>query len=207
MEHRDAVSEARTEATDGLRCEGDFGHEHDHTASALECRRSCLEVDLRLPASCRALEQDVATVGVQRPDDSVDGLALRLGEGFRLEFAAERVSRRRLPDRPASCPFVGRDERQRTGRGRAVVVGDPERELDERRRNAIDDVPCIRDLDALGSGDARLHHDAADRARTERDREDVSLADVVGNRISEGPCERPRRDEGIDRGERHRGRA
>ena len=66
MEHGDAVSEARTEATDGLRREGDLGHEHDDAASALECRRSCLEVDLRLPAPCRALEQDVATVGVQR---------------------------------------------------------------------------------------------------------------------------------------------
>ena len=167
MEHGDAVSEARSEATDRLRGECDLGHEHDDAATALEGCRGGLEVHLRLPAPRRALEQEVAAVGVQRGDHSLDGVALRLGEGIRLELAAERVPRRRLPDRPASCPFVGRDERQRAGGRRAVVVGDPERELDERRRDAIDDVPCIRDLYALGGGDARLHHHAADGARTE----------------------------------------
>ena len=70
VEHGDAVAEARAEATDGLRREGDLGHEHDDSAAALERRRGGLEVDLRLPAPRRALEQDVAAVSVQRGDDS-----------------------------------------------------------------------------------------------------------------------------------------
>ena len=77
MQHGDAVPEARPEAADGLRRERDLGHEHDDAAAPLERRRGRLEVHLRLPAPRRALEQDVAAVGVQRGDDSFDGLALR----------------------------------------------------------------------------------------------------------------------------------
>ena len=77
VEHGDAVAEARAEATDGLRREGDLGDEHDYAAAALERRCSGLEVDLGLPAPRRAVEQDVAAAGVERGDDPLDGLALR----------------------------------------------------------------------------------------------------------------------------------
>ena len=145
VQDRDAVAEPRAEAADGLRREGDLGHENDDSAAALERRRGALEVHLRLAASRRTLEEDVAAAIVERGDDPRDGVALRRCEVLGLELAAERVAGRWAARCPTAGPLVRCDERQGTRGSRAVVVGEPERELHERRRHAVDDGAGVRD--------------------------------------------------------------
>ena len=82
------------------------------------------------------------------------------------------------------------DERERAGRGRAVVVGEPERELDERRGDAVDDGARVRDLDPVGSLDTDVDDDAAHASSAEPDRDDVARVDLVGDAVGEGPRQR-----------------
>jgi hypothetical protein len=100
-----------------------------------------------------------------------------------------------------------RHERQRTCRRRAVVVGQPERELDERRRYTIDDVPGVCDLDASWGCDSGVDDDAAQLPCAETNSEHVPLRDVLGDAVRERPRERARRHERIDLRESHRERA
>ena len=98
-------------------------------------------------------------------------------------------------------------ECQRSRRRRSVVVGDPERELDERRRDAVDDRARIGDLHTAGSRDVEVDHDAAHAARAELNRDDIAPRDVVRDAIRERTRERARRDERVDLCKAHRGRA
>ena len=59
---------------------------------------------------------------------------LRVGQLERLRLAGQLLPLRGRRLLLAPLRRLGRDERERAGRRRAVVVGDPERELDERRR-------------------------------------------------------------------------
>jgi hypothetical protein len=102
---------------------------------------------------------------------------------------------------------VRRDERQCARGSGSVVVGEPECELDERRRHAVDDGTCVRDVHPGGSPDARLDDDAPNMAGTERDRDDVALVDLVGDGVRERPRERPCGHERVDGRERHGRRA
>ena len=58
VENRNAVAEARPQASDGLRSEGDLGDEHDRAAAARERVCAGLEVDLGLAAPRGAVEQE-----------------------------------------------------------------------------------------------------------------------------------------------------
>ena len=137
MQERHRVAEARAEAADGLRRKRDLRHEHDRAQPALERGRRGLEVDLRLAASGRSVEQEVAAAPVESADDPLERSLLVgaqvLGSGLALE---------RLPPNGRALllstpPPHGRDQLQRTRGRRAVVVRQPQREIDERGRQLV----------------------------------------------------------------------
>src|SRR5204863_5580087 len=94
----------------------------------------------------------------------------------------------------------GSDEPERAaGRG-AVVVRDPEREPEERRRQLLDDALDRGRLDPLRRRHVDLRHDSAAARVPEPDLDDRSRPDLVRNLVFELPRKRTRRDERIDRG-------
>ena len=98
-----------------------------------------------------------------------------------------------------------RDERERARRCRAVVLGEPERQLDERRGNAVDDRPRRSDRDPVRRLDADLRDNAAHLPAAEKDAHDRAALDLVRHLVREGPRERAGGHEGVDLGERHAG--
>jgi hypothetical protein len=93
-----------------------------------------------------------------------------------------------------------RDESERTGRRGAVVVGEPEGQVDERRRDRADD-PFDRDrLDVFRSLLLQADDDAAPARAAERDGDDRALLEPVGE-VRERARERARGDQRIDGGE------
>ena len=205
VQHGDPIVEASTKAADCLWSESDLRHEHDHVAIALERRRGRLEVHLGLSASGRAVQKHVASAGIERGHDPRDRVSLRRRQLLGLRLAAEGVANRRLANRPTSCASVRRDERQRASGCRAVVIGEPERKLDQRRRDAVDDGPRVGDLDAARRLHAGRDHDPANMSAAELDRRHVARSDVARDAVGERACERPRGDERVDLGERHAG--
>ncbi len=208
MEQRDALAEARAEAADGLRRERDLRHEHDRTQPALERGRARLEVDLSLAAPGRAVEQHVAAgAGVQRADDPRDRLLLQPGELSGLSLAYEPFADAGLSALAARLALQRRDQRQRAGRRRAVVVGDPERELDERLRQLLDDALDRRHVDACGRLDAELDHEPAPFRVAEPDLDDGADARVLRHLVRERARDGARGYEGIHRRQvRHKAR-
>ena len=129
----DAVAEACCKPTDGLRRERDLGDEHDCAEPASECGGTGLEVDLRLAASRRAVQENVISAAGERCRDLFDRRALGRGELFGLGLSRERIAGRRRPSLASPGSSVRCDERQRPRRSGAVVLRNPQRELDERR--------------------------------------------------------------------------
>ena len=206
VEDRDPVAEACAEASDGLRRQRDLRDEHDDGAPPLERCGGRLQVDLGLPASGRPMEQNVTSRAVERSHDPRDGVALLRRQLVRLGLADEPAARR-LARRTAPRTRMRSDQRQRPRRRRSVVVGEPERELDERRRHPVDDGARIGDVDTAGSRDVEVDHDAPHAARAELNRDDIALRDVVRDAIRERTSEGARRDERVDLCKPHRGRA
>jgi hypothetical protein len=102
----------------------------------------------------------------------------------------------------ARLALDGRDERERARRGRAVVVRDPEGELDERLRELLDDALDRRDGDPIRRLDAELDDEPAPLRVAEANLDDGADASVIGYLVGEGPRESARGDERIDGGER-----
>ena len=207
MEDGDPIAEARAEPAHRLRGERDLGNQDDRRQLALERSRGGLEVHLRLPAARRPMEEEVASGAVQRRDDASHCILLRGRQARRLRLSAERVAlggRTRLatPGTRMRC-----DQGERTRGSRPVVVRQPERELDERGRDAIDDRARVRDLEALGSRDTGRDDDAPQFTGTEPDAQNVSARDAARRRVRERPRQRTRGHERIDLDERHSGRA
>ena len=171
MEHRHAVAESSPEAADGLRRERDLRDEHDDATTSLERGRCSLQVDLGLAAPGRSVQEHVTTRSVERGDDAVDGVPLGGRQLLRLGLAGKRIATRRLPWVSAARAGVGSDESQRARGRRAVVVGKPERKLDERGRHAIDDLAGVGDRNTLGSVDVGRHDNPANATAAERDRQ------------------------------------
>ncbi len=144
---------------------------------------------------------------VERGDDPSDGVVLRCRQGLGSKLADQPVSARRSTRRTPASPLTGRDQSKCARRRRSVVVGEPERELHERRGHAVDDRSRIRDLDTRRRPDARLDDDAPNVPGTQHDRDHIPLTDLVGNGVGERSRERPRRDERVDRREGHGRRA
>jgi len=201
---RDAVAEPATESSHRLRRERDLRHEHDRPEPALERRRTRLEVDLRLAAAGRPLQQDVlADALVECRDDPLDRRALLVRQRLRLGLAAERLAldgRRSLAPRRAA---LRRDELERSGGRRAVVVRHPQRQVDEGRGHLVEQPANGRRLDPGRRLDAHVRYDPTGRAPPEPDRHDGALRKALGNLVGEGPDQRPGGDERVDGGQRH----
>jgi hypothetical protein len=108
-------------------------------------------------------------------------------------------------DAPPRCPLSARarrrrDESERAGRRGAVVVGEPEGQVDERRRNRADDPLDGDRLDVLGSLLLEPDDDAAAARAPERDRDDRALLEAVGE-VRERTREGARGYERVDGGE------
>ena len=132
VEDGHAVAEARAEAPERLRRQGDLGHEDDRGASAPKSSLARADVHLGLAAPGRAPQEDVAAAGVEHLDDAREHRLLRRREARRRRLGCDRPTH--LAALAAALGVRGRDELERARRRRAVVVRDPERELDKRRR-------------------------------------------------------------------------
>ena len=204
VQDRDPVAEAGAEAADRLRCQPDLGDEHDRAHPPLECRVARLEVDLRLAAARRAVQEEVrAEPLVHRPDDPPHRGRLRLAERRRLRLAAERLARRGLRTLGAPRPLERRDQLERASGGRAVVPGDPQRELDQRRRDLVHDPLDRRRVDPLRRSGPDLDDDAAPPRVAEPHLHDRAGADLVRHLVGERPRDRAGGHQRIDGGERH----
>ena len=204
VEDRDAIAEAGLEAAERLRRQRDLGHEDDRAAAAFERRRTRLQVDLRLAAAGRAGEEEVAAGSVQSLDEPLERALLRLRQLGRLRLAAHARGRRAPLAAPR--PERRRDELERARRRRAVVVGEPEGEIDERRRQLVEDAVDRRRHDSRRCLDARLDHDPAQGRPAEPNGDNRPLADVVRHLVGEDARDRTGRHERMDGGERHRPR-
>jgi hypothetical protein len=160
-------------------------------------------VDLGLAAAGRALEQDVLPDAlVERRDDSLDGVALLVGESFGLRLAGERLAlggRRPLAPRSAA---LGSDERERPGGSRAVVVREPEREVDERRRYLVEQPADGRRLDPAASTPTSVTTPRVE-LRPSLTATTAPFARPSGDPVGEGSRERACGHERVDGGERH----
>ena len=201
---RDAVAEPATKSSHRLRREGDLRHEHDRPEPALERCRAGLEVDLRLAAAGRPLQEHMlADALVERGDDLLHSLSLLVRQRLRLGLAFERLSlrgRRPLAPRRAA---LRRDELERSRGRRAVVVRDPQRQVDEGRRHLVEQPADGRRLDPGRGLDADVRHDPPRRAAAEPDRHDRALREPLGDLVGERPRERPGGNERVDGGQRH----
>ena len=112
----------------------------------------------------------------------------------------ERLALRRLRPLAAGLPLHGRDQRERASRRRAVVLRDPERELDERLRQLLDDALDRRRLDAFRRRDVDLVDDTSPLRVAEPHLDDRARLNVVRDLVRELARERARRYERIDRG-------
>ncbi len=74
-------------------------------------------------------------------DDALDGRALLGRERLGLGLAGERLALGGRGPLAARRAAHRRDELERARGRRAVVVGDPEREVDERRRDLVEQPP------------------------------------------------------------------
>ena len=204
VENRDAVAEARPQASDGLRSEGDLGDEHDRAAAARERVCAGLEVDLGLAAPRGAVEQEERMLScVDCLADACERRLLRFAQLGRGRLAGERVA---IGGRGPLCParaLLRGDERERPTGSRAVVVRHPQREVDERRRHLVEHTVDRPWLDARGRVRPNADDHAATACARQRDGDDRALADAVLHRVCERPGESPRRDERVDGGERH----
>ncbi len=201
VEQRNGVLEARAEAADGLWRQGDLGHEDDRAAPGCGSGLARADVDLRLPAARRAGEEDVSASCREQFGDARERGLLRFGElGWRGP-GGKLGGRARITTLAAAGRIVGSDKGEGSGGRRAVVVGEPEGEVDERGRQRLEDAPDRGGLDSLGSLDTDLDHHAAPARVGEADLDDCALLHRVGNLVGEGPREGAGVDERVDGGE------
>jgi hypothetical protein len=196
VQQRDSVGEARPKPAERLRRQRDLRHEHDRATPAFERRCAGLEVHLGLAAAGLSVEQEVAAARIERPRDASECISLRLRQLRRLGLADESLARTRPLFPP--LPLERRDQLERPSRRRAVVVGDPERQVDEHGRHLVDDRLDGDRFDPGGRLVADVDHDAATPRAAERHRDDRTLARAVGELVREGPRECARGHERID---------
>ena len=200
MQDRHAVAEACPEAAHGLRCERDLGHEDDHAEVAVERRRRGLQVDLGLPAAGGAVEEEMAAALVVRAPEPGERTLLRGRQRLRLRLAFQSVPLGRLRQHLAARALRRGDERERAAGRRAVVVRDPERELDERSGQRLDDALDRDGLDPRRGRVLEIDHNPSLTSPAEPDRDDVPAYDILGHLVRERACQSTRRHERIDRG-------
>ena len=199
MQNGDPFAEARAEPAERLRRQRDLRHEHDRATPSLERGGAGLEIHLRLAAAGCTVEEEVrALSGVEPLDDALECGPLRRAQRGGLRLARQRVAFGRLRTRAASLPLDGSDEPERASRRRAVVVRDPEREPEERRRQLLDDALDGSRLDPFRRDDVDLRDDAAATGVAEPDLDDRARPDLVRNLVRELAREGAGGDERID---------
>ena len=204
MDDRDEVAEAAAEAADGLRRERDLRDEDDRPEAALERGRARLEVHLGLAAARRAVEEDVlADAFVERRDDPCDRGPLLVREPLRLGLSLERLAQGGRRPLATGCAPHRRDELERAGRRRAVVVGEPQREVDERGRDLVEQATDRRRLDPGRRADPDVRDHTSRRTPSEADGDDGALRRPFRHLVGERAGERTGRDQRIDGGEGH----
>jgi hypothetical protein len=180
VEHRDAAPEAGPEPPERLGRERDLRDEHDRPAPAGERLGARAQVDLGLPAPGLPVEEEGAAGPVEGLHDPPEGVFLGQAElgGRRLrgQLVLDAAPAR---SGPARAGLRG-NERQRPGGRGAVVVGEPEREVEERLRDGPEHVVDGDGLDVP----RRLvvepdDHAAASRA-AEAHRHDRAPLETVG---------------------------
>ena len=103
----------------------------------------------------------------------------------------------------AALRRLGRHQRERPGGRRAVVVGEPERQLDQRGRHLADHRVDRPHLDAGGCALVQRDDDPARPRAAERHAHDRADGHVVGHLVGERAGDRARGDERIDGRVRH----
>src|SRR5207248_5576937 len=101
------------------------------------------------------------TAAVQRADDAGERSLLCSAERRWTRLTAERLACDGGRPLCAAAALQRRDELERERRRRAVVVGDPECEVDERGRQRLRNALDGGSLDAVRRRHADLGHDAA----------------------------------------------
>ena len=201
VKNGDALTEACAKASERLRRQRDLGHEDDGAAVALQCGGARLEVDLGLPAARGAVEEEVRRFAcVERSGDALERGLLGRAQLGGLRLSGQCVPLGRLRPRSSCLPLHRCNERQCATGSRAVVVGDPERELDERPRQLLDDTLDRRRVDSLWRLHVDLGHDAALLRVAETHLDDGTGTDVVRNLVRELAREGAGGHERIDRG-------
>ena len=150
VEHRHAAAEAGPEPAQRLRRERDLRHQHDRPPPARQSLGAGAEVDLRLPAPGLPVEEERPTGAVEGVCDPLHGPLLGeaerggslLGGQLVLDAAAARAGAPR-------AGFRG-DQGQRPCRRGAVVVGEPEGEVEEGLRDGSEHVLDGDGLDVPG---------------------------------------------------------
>jgi hypothetical protein len=149
------------------------------------------------------VQQEVTSSGVERGHNSRDGIALGCGQLVGLWLARNRVDPGGSSTLSATSSSEGRNESERASGCRPVVVGEPERELDESGRNPIENRPCIGDLDARRSCDVSVDDDSTNTAPAEANRHHGATPDIVRHPVGERSGQRTGRNERVDLREGH----
>ncbi len=157
------------------------------------------QVDLRFPASGGAVEEEGAA-GPEGVDDPPQRSLLFLGELLGSRLRRERLRALSALGALASRPRLGGDERESARRSRAVVVGEPEREVDERGRDGAENALDGNGLDLRRSLVLEPDDDPAAVRPSERNGHDRALLEPV-REIGERPRESARGHQRVDRGE------
>jgi hypothetical protein len=175
VEDRDPVAEAAGEPARRLRRQRDLGDEHDRAEPALEGRRAGAEVDLGLAAARGSGEQEVRG-RPERAHDAGDGRVLLGRQPLGHALGGQRLARHRRRQLLPPLPHARGDERERPRGGGSVVLREPEREVDERGRELLDDAGDRCDLDPLRRPAVDLDDDPALAPAPERNVDDGALA-------------------------------
>ena len=104
VENGNAPSEACAEPAYRLRGEGDLRHEHDCASPTLEGSGARLEIDLGLPASRRAVQEEMAAPCIERCEDPSDRVPLSTGQLGGLGLPGKGVRERRCSTLSAARP-------------------------------------------------------------------------------------------------------
>ncbi len=201
----DALPEAGTEAAQRLRRQRDLGNEDDRAAAARERLLAGPQVDLGLAAAGGAVEQERPPARVQsRGDPGQRSDLRRAGLGGRL-LGRQVFLTAAAPGSGAACAGRGRHQAERPRRRRAVVLGHPEREVDQGCGDRPEDALDRDRLDLRGRLVLEPDDDPAAAGTAEADGDDGALLQPVSE-VREGVREGTRRHERHNGGKPGHGR-